>query len=97
MKPPQYWRQSKTWSEWLGKTGRVIASTIVRVAAHQRASQTPYSYVVVDFGDIRKEMMGEGHQVLQPGDQVECVLRKIAESEPHELIHYGLKVKKVGS
>lgn len=95
MKPPQYWRHTKTWSDWLGKTGTVVASTIVRVAAHQRSSMTPYSYVIVDFGEVRREMMAEGHQVLQPGDTVECVLRKMAESEPHALIHYGLKVKKV--
>jgi len=95
MKPPQYYRQNKTWSTWLGKKGKVLASTIVRVAAPEQAAFTPYSYVLVDFGDAKHEFMGTGNDVFSPGDEVECVLRKIAVPNSQELIPYGIKIQKV--
>ncbi len=95
MKPPQYWRQNKDWKNWIGKKGTVIASTIVRVAAPERAAFTPYSYVLVDFKSEKHEFMGTGHEVFKSGDEVICVLRKTAVLEDHELIPYGIKVEKV--
>lgn len=94
MKPAQYWRQNKEWKKWLGRSGKVVASTIVRVAAPERTSFTPYSYVLVDFGQERHEFMGVGHQVFEIGQEVECVLRKIAVLSQEELIPYGIKVQK---
>ena len=94
MKPPQYWRQNKDWKNWIGKRGTVVVSTIVRVAAPERASFTPYSYVLVDFGDVRHEFMGVGHEVFSPGDAVVCVLRKSAVLGNEDLIPYGIKVEK---
>ena len=95
MKPPQYWRQNKDWKNWLGKRGKVIASTIVRVSAPEQSAFTPYSYVLVDFGNERHEFMGEGHAVFEINDEVQCVLRKISVLADHELIPYGIKVQKI--
>lgn len=97
MKPAQYWRQNKEWSKWLGRKGKVVASTMVRVAAPDRSLFTPYSYVIVEFGKERHEFMGASNDELVIGDVVECVLRKIGTSEKHELIQYGIKVAKVSS
>jgi uncharacterized OB-fold protein len=95
MKPPQYWRQNKEWKKWIGKKGTVLASTIVRVSAPEQSAFTPYSYVLVDFGNEKREFMGVGHQTFEIGDTVECVLRKIAVLADHELIPYGVKVQKI--
>lgn len=95
MKPPLYWRLNKNWSNWLGKQGKVIAATLVRVASPECEPLLPFSYVIVDFGQEKKEMMGADHEIFTIGDQVECVLRKTAQNEPHELIDYGIKVTKI--
>lgn len=95
IKPAVYWRQNKDWQTWLGRTGKVIVSTTVRVAAPTQERLTPYSYALVDFGNEKHEFMGVGHEVLQSGDMVKCVLRKRGFGAKHELIEYGIKVQKI--
>jgi len=90
----QYWRARKEWSAWVGKKGAVIASTMIYVGSPALSAQTPYPYVVVDFGEVKHSFMGVGHEALQPGNVVECVWRKIDAVAPHEVIMYGIKVKK---
>lgn len=97
MKPAAYWRSSKEWSKWLGRRGKVIVATMVTVAAPDQESLTPYAYAIVDFEGEKKEFMGAGNAELRTGDDVECVLRKLSVSQPHELISYGIKVEKVSS
>lgn len=95
MKPAAYWRATTEWKTWLGRRGKVIASTVVTVAAPDQEIMTPYSYAIIDFDNEKKEMMGAGHDVLVAGDEVECVLRKMSVGESNELISYGIKVRKV--
>jgi uncharacterized OB-fold protein len=94
MKPAQYWRMNKEWKNWLGKSGTVMASTVVRVYAPSPSVFTPYSYVLVDFGGEKKEFMGAGQEIFEVGEKVVCVLRKVAVPEKHDLIPYGIKVAK---
>jgi uncharacterized OB-fold protein len=94
--PAAYWRANKSWSEWLGKQGRVIGATRIRVAAPALEQSVPYSYVLADFGKAGKhEFIGAGHQEFAPGDHVKCVLRKIGESDPKSIIEYGIKLEKI--
>ncbi len=95
MKPPYYWRLNKDWSNWIGQRGRVLASTLIRVSSPDCEALLPFSYVVVDFGNDKREMMGADHEVFEIGDEVICVLRKTAVTQDNELIEYGLKVTKV--
>lgn len=91
---PAYWRASKTWREFVGLEGKVIASTYIRVSTSD--SPAPYSYVVVELkkGD-RIEAQGAGREVLQVGDSVRCVVRAMRLSDPTGVIEYGIKVEKV--
>lgn len=95
MQPPQYWRQSKTWQAWIGRKGTVVVSTLVNTVNPQQAQFKPFSYVLVDFGTERHEFMGAGHEEFVKGEEVICVLRKVATPESYELIPYGIKVKKI--
>lgn len=92
MKAAQYFRASNHWSKWIGKKGKVVASTVIYVAAPQHAHQVPYSYVIVDLGQEKKEFMGAGREILEVGDQVVCVLRKESKASPEGIIDYGIKV-----
>lgn len=91
---PSYWRKNKKWSNLIGKTGTVVAATYIHVAETSRQKLTPYSYVVVDFGDHKQEMMGQGHTKLTAGDSVTCVLRKTSIPRKDAVIEYGIKAKK---
>jgi uncharacterized OB-fold protein len=93
--PANYWRSSQKWQQLLGKKGKVVASTIIRVSSAALANQVPYAYLVVDFGDHKAELMGTDDLHFQPGEEVECVLRKIAASNEDEVVAYGIKVAKV--
>lgn len=95
MKPAQYWRHSRTIKEYVHKQGTVISSTMIRTTTPELEYLIPYSYVVVDFGDEKKEMMGVPGEALAIGDTVCCVMRKMGQTNPTELIDYGLKVKKI--
>ena len=95
MKPAQYWRQAKQVKEYLGKTGQVVTSTVIRASSPEFNYLVPYSYVVVDFAGTKKELMGVGQEILQVGDDVICVMRKMAQTDSKNLIDYGLKVAKI--
>jgi uncharacterized OB-fold protein len=95
MKPAQYWRHKKQIKDYLGKLGQVVASTVIRTTSPGLSHMTPYSYVVVDFAGEKKELMGVGNEMLEVGDKVVCVMRKMERGASNQLIDYGLKVKKV--
>lgn len=94
-KPAQYWRSTFQWQTWIGRKGKVVASTIIQIAPPELKEMAPYSYVIVDFGDKKMEFMGIGHEQFAEGDEVICVLRKLNIPNEKELIPYGIKVKKV--
>jgi uncharacterized OB-fold protein len=97
MKPAQYWRETRQIKDYLGKTGKVISSTVIRASSPEFNYLVPYSYVVVDFVGIKKEMMGAGSELLSVGDKVICVMRKMGQTDDKNLIDYGLKVQKAPS
>ncbi len=94
-KPAKYWRQNKKWAKWLGKQGKVLVSTYIKIAGAEHQLIAPYSFAVIEFGDQRLELMGVGHERLKPGDRVECVLRKNPSTDKTGLIEYQLKAKKI--
>ncbi len=94
-KPAAYTRHNKDWQHWLGKRGKVEAATYIRTAGEEHRVMTPYSYAVVDFDGERLELMGAGHEKLEAGQEVECVLRKNPEADRQGLINYVLKIKKI--
>jgi uncharacterized OB-fold protein len=92
--PAAYWRLNKTWQKWLGKRGTVIVATTIRVPAEEQSAFAPYDFVLIDFGKVKHSFMGVGHESFQPGDQVRCVLRKLAQPSSAAIIPYGIKVTK---
>lgn len=91
---PQYWRGRKVWSAWLGRKGTVVVSTLIHVGSPAFSENTPYPYVIVDFGDEQHSFIGVGHEEFLPGETVECVWRKFGSGEAHEVIEYGIKVQR---
>ncbi len=96
MKPAQYWRKNKSWAALLGRTGKVVVATVIRVPATETAYFGSYPFVVVKVGTKQFECMGVPGEELQAGDQVRFVLRKLKKAVGIEPIPYGLKVVKHG-
>ena len=95
VQPAQYWRQNKDWKNWIGKQGKVIGTSRVHVAPPDQEIFTPYTLALVDFGIEKRQYMVAGNQEMSLGDEVVCVLRKVANAQQHEIIPYGIKVQKV--
>ena len=93
--PMKYWRENKTWSSLLGKKGTVIFSTTIHTAPELLQSYAPYPFALVEIGGKKYEFLGIPGEVLTTGDRVECVLRKTANVQSHEVIYYGIKIKKI--
>lgn len=95
MTPAEYTRKNRQWKQWIGRPGVVVAVTQIHVAPPDQALFAPYSYCIVDFGSEKKSLMGVAGETLTVGDEVVCVLRKIAIPDEKGIIPYGIKVKKI--
>jgi len=94
MKPATYWRKNKKWTEWLGKKGKIIASTLIYVSSDKQKNFTPYSLALVDFKTKKHIFMGASRECFQKGELVKCVFRKLSDSKASGLINYGIKIEK---
>lgn len=95
MKITESWRAHQKWSQYLGKEGLVLATSMMEVAATERLAFLPYSYLLIDLGEEHISVMGVAHQEFQIGDQVKLVLRKLKAEAESDIIVYGLKALKI--
>lgn len=93
--PAKYWRQNNTWQDFVGKTGKVVIATYIRVSSPELQDLLPYSFAIVDIEGQRYEFMGEKGVELKKGDKVELVLRKKMSVSKASLINYGIKMVKI--
>jgi uncharacterized OB-fold protein len=95
--PAEYWRANKGWAKIIGKEGEVVATTTIRVPPLMLQNMAPYTFSLVRFGDECRELMGVDNELLEIGDKVKCVFRRIADTDGKGIIMYGIKIKKVRS
>ena len=95
MQITEYWRSNQSWSKKLGKKGKVLAVSMMEVAATDQVSLLPYSYLLVELEDENISVMGAAHESFEVGDEVELVLRKIKKEATQDIITYGLKAEHV--
>ena len=91
--PVQLTRTIRDRYQFLGKVGRVVSFTLIRVAPEQLKRRTPYVVAIVDFGtqratmtlaDVRKDEVFMGMKVVG-------VLRRLYEPSKEGVIPYGVK------
>ena len=95
MQITEYWRSNQFWSKNLGKKAKVVAVSMMEVAATDQSELLPYAYLLVDLGDEKISVMGAAHEHFKIGDEVELVLRKIKKEATKDIIIYGLKASHV--
>lgn len=105
LSPVKIWRNQKKIAGLVGKTGRIISWTIVRVPPNGFADQAPYPVVLVELdsgGRIMAQMVdsstssgqvGSVDYGLKVGQKVITVIRRVTQPSLEGVIPYGIKVK----
>ena len=88
---PKYKRKQKNW-HLLGKIGKVVSSTLIRVSSQEFSKYTPYSFVIVEFEGKKFSLMSIPHCELKDGQDVKFVCRRLCEPSSSSIIDYGVKV-----
>ncbi|HCM37444.1 MAG: Protein AcaC [Candidatus Gottesmanbacteria bacterium GW2011_GWB1_43_11] len=97
LSPVKLWRNQKYTRELLGKSGKVVSFTVIRVPPAGFESQAPYPVVLVDLGgrlQIGQLVDVQAHQI-RTGLRVRAVIRRVRQPDPEGVIPYGVKFKPV--
>jgi uncharacterized OB-fold protein len=111
LSPVKLWRNQKNVADLVGKTGRIVSWTIIRVPTSDFTDQAPYPVVLVDLDashapHVLPGPAGTGKRIiatlvdwtedhLKAGQQVVAVVRRVVKSNNEGVIPYGIKVKPI--
>jgi len=96
--PVKVWRNQKYVARMIGKRGKILSWTIVRVPPADFGYQAPYPVVLVKLEDgepIVAQLVDYEGRHLVMGQLVITVVRRTIKSEIDAVIPYGIKVKPV--
>lgn len=101
--PVKIWRNQKYIAKMLGREGKIVSWTVIRVPPSGFSNLAPYPVVLVDLvggGRITAQLVdppaGEaGWNEDLVGMKVRVVVRRICEPTTEGVIPYGIKVKPV--
>lgn len=97
LSPVKIWRNQKKTKALLGKEGRVVSCTYIRVPPLGFEAQAPYPVVIVDLGGKRTigQLVDFSSTQLVTGQKVRAVLRRVYNPDPEGVIPYGMKFKPI--
>ncbi len=94
--PVKLWRRGKKLANHIGRTGKLLHWTIVRVPPKSFAEQAPYPVGIVKLDD-GEMMVGQlvdwTEKDLKSGRSVIAVMRRIKQEDAEDIIPYGIKFK----
>jgi len=94
--PVKLWRRQKNVSSLIGKKGKILQWTIIRIPAKSFVDQAPYPVVIVKVQN-GENMIGQlvdwQKEDLRVGREVACVLRRLSTEEKEAVIYYNIKFK----
>ena len=96
--PVKVWRHQKRIEKVLGREGRIVSFTLIRLAPPEFKHQAPYPVVLVELRDGER-MVGQlvdfEKKDLKIGQKVKAVYRKTKEPDSEGVIPYGIKFKPI--
>lgn len=98
LSPVKIWRNQKNLHTRLGKTGKIISWTVIRVPPEGFGIFAPYPVVIVELEDRSRmtvQMVDWNREHLKKSQKVVVVVRRACESMEDGVISYGLKVKPI--
>ncbi|MDP2638016.1 MAG: OB-fold domain-containing protein [Candidatus Levybacteria bacterium] len=94
--PVKLWRRQKNVASLIGKKGKILLWTIIRVPGKSFVGLAPYPVVIVKMEDGEK-MIGQlvdwDEKDLRPGRQIISVLRRLRTEDKEDIIQYNIKFK----
>lgn len=96
--PVKIWRNQKKITKMLGKYGKIISWTLIRVPPAGFAYQAPYPVVIVKLTggrNIIAQLVDYEEPELKTGQKIVTVVRRTSRPDSGEVIPYGVKVKPV--
>jgi len=95
--PPQYYRNSKTWKNLIGKQGKVIGFTTQYVQQSHAVAPKALQLAIVEFVDHTTRLLPVAltDQQISMRTKVICVLRKLSKDEENTVIEYGLTCRTI--
>lgn len=93
--PVKLWRNQKKIAGSIGKTGKILAFTLVRVPPGEFADLAPYPVVIVEFSDNTRmclQLVDWQDRDLHLGRPVRTVIRRVTKASADGVIPYGIKV-----
>lgn len=94
--PVKVWRNQKKITKMLGRRGKVIAWTIVRVPPSGFSYIAPYIVAVVRLAggrNIIAQVVDCELNAIEFGTKVVTIIRRTSKPQDAEVIPYGIKVK----
>jgi hypothetical protein len=94
--PVKVWRNQKKITKMLGKSGRIVSWTIVRVPPGNFSYQAPYPVAIVRLTNGRNiiaQVVDCEIDEIKFQQKVVTIVRRTARPETSEVIPYGIKVK----
>lgn len=94
--PVKIWRNQKKVANLIGKTGKIISWTLIRVPPGDFSDQAPYPVVIIalDKGrNIMCQLVDYKESDLAFGKNVITIVRRITHPDPDGVIPYGIKAK----
>lgn len=93
--PVKLWRNQKQIARLVGKTGTLVAFTLIRVPPAGFMDQAPYPVVVVELEGkrITAQLVDWRPEHLVAGQKVITVIRRVIHPNTEGVIPYGIKVK----
>lgn len=94
--PVKLWRNQQKVAQLVGKTGKIVAFTRIRVPPADFTDQAPYPVVLVELdkgGRITAQMVDWEEKHLNAGQKVLTVVRRVVKPNTEGVIPYGIKVK----
>ena len=90
------WRNQKYVARTIGKTGKIVSWTTIRVPPADFGYQAPYPVAVIrlDTGEfITAQVVDYDERQLRISQRVITVVRRTIQSATDDVIPYGIKVK----
>ena len=94
--PVKLWRRQKNTSALIGKKGKILQWTLIRIPAKSFIDQAPYPVVIVKMQN-GENMIGQlvdwQEKDLKAGKEVVSVLRRLRAELKEDVIYYNIKFK----
>ena len=94
--PVKIWRNQKKLSILIGKKGKVVSWTYIRIPPAGFESQAPYPVALIKLENgkmIIAQMVDYREKNLKFGQKVIAIIRRTMQTESGDVIPYGVKVR----